>query len=213
MYGTDRREETTQTGDLSVDPIPPPGDPWGWPLCLTWLAEDERPGCLRCHRQELANRGHKPANCCLVYTRIIALSTRLQIIPKSSGMTRLFFVFLFTPRARVCTSVHGRHCLAKIRSDWPKMGQIWDFLRSVSVHFGSAEPKCTETVLKKSRICPIFWPMWPKWSRNRPHLELWILVLSWFRCLDFVASICYSLWHYCLLSWRCECRITISYKY
>ena len=25
----------------------------------------------------------------------------------------------------------------QIGSDWPKMGQIWDFLRSVSVHFGS----------------------------------------------------------------------------
>ena len=36
----------------------------------------------------------------------------------------------------------------QIGSDWPQMGQIWDFLRSVSVHFG--EPKCTETDLKKS---------------------------------------------------------------
>ena len=24
----------------------------------------------------------------------------------------------------------------QIRSDWPLMGQIWDFFRSVSVHFG-----------------------------------------------------------------------------
>ena len=24
----------------------------------------------------------------------------------------------------------------QIASDWPQMGQIWDFLRSVSVHFG-----------------------------------------------------------------------------
>ena len=25
----------------------------------------------------------------------------------------------------------------QIGSDWPQMGQIWDFLRSVSVHFGA----------------------------------------------------------------------------
>ena len=25
----------------------------------------------------------------------------------------------------------------QIGSDWPNMGQIWDFLRSVSVHFGA----------------------------------------------------------------------------
>ena len=55
----------------------------------------------------------------------------------------------------------------------PKMGQIWDFLRSVSVHFSSdgtnlglfkisistfwrGAPKCTETDLKKAQIiCPI----------------------------------------------------------
>ena len=29
-----------------------------------------------------------------------------------------------------------------IGSDWPQMRQIWDFLRSVSVHFGSASQIC-----------------------------------------------------------------------
>ena len=27
----------------------------------------------------------------------------------------------------------------QIEADWPQMGQIWDFLRSVSVHFGTAK--------------------------------------------------------------------------
>ena len=31
----------------------------------------------------------------------------------------------------------GGHSCRKNGSDWPQMGQIWDFLRSVSVHFGS----------------------------------------------------------------------------
>ena len=41
----------------------------------------------------------------------------------------------------------------QIGSDVPQMGQIWDFLRSVSVHFGAGAPKCTETDLKKYQIC------------------------------------------------------------
>ena len=41
------------------------------------------------------------------------------------------------------------------------MVQIWDFLRSFSVHFGSASQKCTETDLKKSQICPIWGTIWP----------------------------------------------------
>ena len=44
----------------------------------------------------------------------------------------------------------------QIGSDWSHMGQICDFLRSVSVHFGAGAPKCTETDLKKSQICPIW---------------------------------------------------------
>ena len=36
------------------------------------------------------------------------------------------------------------------------MGQIWDFLRPVSEHFGLGEPKCTETDLnlKSPRFVP-----------------------------------------------------------
>ena len=42
----------------------------------------------------------------------------------------------------------------QIGPDWPQMEQIWDFLRSVSVPFGS------EIDLKKSQICPIWGPIW-----------------------------------------------------
>ena len=58
-----------------------------------------------------------------------------------------------------------------IGPDCPTMGQIWAFLRSVSVYFDShlghfttsfstfwlTEPKCTETGLKRSQICPILY--------------------------------------------------------
>ena len=43
----------------------------------------------------------------------------------------------------------------------PQIGQIWDFLRSVSVQFQLAEQKYTETDLKKSRICPNLEPNLP----------------------------------------------------
>ena len=39
----------------------------------------------------------------------------------------------------------------QIMSDWPKMGQMWDFKRSLSVHFGSNVLKLT---LKSSRFVP-----------------------------------------------------------
>ena len=44
----------------------------------------------------------------------------------------------------------------QIGSSWSKMGQIWDFLRSVSVHFGSA----SQNVLKLILESPIFVQFW-----------------------------------------------------
>ena len=34
----------------------------------------------------------------------------------------------------------------KLGSDWPQMGQIWDFLRSISVHLGSTHPNWVRLV-------------------------------------------------------------------
>ena len=36
----------------------------------------------------------------------------------------------------------------QIGSDWPQMGQIWEFLRLVSVHFGSLSQNVLKLVLK-----------------------------------------------------------------
>ena len=44
----------------------------------------------------------------------------------------------------------------QIGSDCPKMGQIWDFLRSVSVHFGSLSQNVLNLILKSPRFVP-FW--------------------------------------------------------
>ena len=47
-------------------------------------------------------------------------------------------------------------------SDWLQMGQIlmWDFLRSVSVHFGSPSQNVLKQILKSPRFVP-FGPIWP----------------------------------------------------
>ena len=42
----------------------------------------------------------------------------------------------------------------QIVSDWPQMGQIWDFLRSVSVHFGSASQNVLKLILKYPTFVP-----------------------------------------------------------
>ena len=62
----------------------------------------------------------------------------------------------------------------KIWSDWLQMGQIWDFLRLVSVHFGAPAPKCTETDLKKSHICPI-WGNLTQFGSHIWHPWQWVL--------------------------------------
>ena len=58
--------------------------------------------------------------------------------------------FSICPTQTQDSSHQGFQIWHQIGSDWPQMGQIWDFLKSVSVHFG------TETDLKKSKICPIW---------------------------------------------------------
>ena len=69
---------------------------------------------------------------------------------------------------RYVESFHGCHGCLQIGSDWPQMGQMWDFLRSIFSTFWFDKPKCTEilsysasqnvlkTDMKKSHICPIW---------------------------------------------------------
>ena len=47
----------------------------------------------------------------------------------------------------------------QIGLDWPQIGKIWDFLRSVSVHFGAVRQNVLKLIFKKSQICPIWGPI------------------------------------------------------
>ena len=42
----------------------------------------------------------------------------------------------------------------QIGLDWPQMGQIWDFLRSVSVYFGAPRQNILKLILKSPRLVP-----------------------------------------------------------
>ena len=42
----------------------------------------------------------------------------------------------------------------QIVSDWRQMGQIWDFLRSDSVHFGAGRQNILKLILKSPRFVP-----------------------------------------------------------
>ena len=45
-------------------------------------------------------------------------------------------------------------CGIQIGSDCPQTGQIWDFLRSVSVHFGAPRQNELKLILKSPRFAP-----------------------------------------------------------
>ena len=74
------------------------------------------------------------------------------------------------------------------------MGKIWDFLISVSVHLNVlklilksprfvAEPKCNETDLKKSHICPIWGQSDPTSIANLPSLVVKDVSVAMTGCL------------------------------
>ena len=50
-----------------------------------------------------------------------------------------------------------------IGSDWPEMGQVWDFLRSVSVHFGSPIQNVLKLILKVPNLSHLV-PIWPNYE-------------------------------------------------
>ena len=62
----------------------------------------------------------------------------------------------------VCSLNRGVKYGIQIGSDWPQMGQIWDFF----------DPKCTETGLKDSQICPIWGQSDPIWMPYLTPLSL-----------------------------------------
>ena len=71
------------------------------------------------------------------------------------------------------------------------MGQIWDFLRSVSVHFESLFKISFSTDLKKSQICPIWGQSAPIWMAN---LRLQEMVISPLR--ECVVNLCRRRYNY-----------------
>ena len=64
----------------------------------------------------------------------------------------------------------AKFCI-QIGSDWPQMGQIWGFLRSVSVHFGSPSQNVLKLILKSPRFSHLR-PIWPNLVRALPSLFL-----------------------------------------
>ena len=69
------------------------------------------------------------------------------------------------------TGVDGLRCRhlkfgIQIWSDWYQIGQIWEFFKISFSTFWLAEPKCTETDLKKSQICRICGQSDPIWMAN-----------------------------------------------
>ena len=54
--------------------------------------------------------------------------------------------------ADVCSP--GKSAWHQIEPDWPQMGQIWDFLRSVSVHFGAPRQNVLKLILTSPRFVP-----------------------------------------------------------
>ena len=53
---------------------------------------------------------------------------------------------------RLLAKCKGVNLSIQIWSDWPRMGQICDFLRSCSVHFGSASQNVLKLILKSQRL-------------------------------------------------------------
>ena len=66
----------------------------------------------------------------------------------------------------------GCQIWAQSGSDWPQMGQIQDFFRSDSVHFGSARQNVLKLILKSPRFSHLE-PIKPTIGQNLPSLGPW----------------------------------------
>ena len=62
-----------------------------------------------------------------------------------------------------CTSAQGYQSWTQIGSDWPQKGQIWDFLRWVSVHF-----------------CSALGHFGPKWDKSETFEQQFLYILAQF---------------------------------
>ena len=88
----------------------------------------------------------------LRYTRfmqtflLFSLIEDLLVIDPSLLLSPAFFSLLFYLNTRFCS--RAVKFVIQIASVWLQMGQIWDFLRSVSVHFGLASQNILKRILK-----------------------------------------------------------------
>ena len=70
----------------------------------------------------------------------------------------------------------------QIGSDWPQVGQIWDFLRSVSVHFDAPRQNVLKLIFKKTQICPTL-------GQSSPRQNVLKLILESPRFVPFGANL------------------------
>ena len=77
------------------------------------------------------------------------MSSRLMNGEMKHYKTNYWQTFIYVGDRVVKFGIH-------IGSDWPQLAQIWDFLRSVSVHFGSASQNVLKLILKSPRFV-LFW--------------------------------------------------------
>ena len=87
------------------------------------------------------------------------------------------------------------------QSDWPQMGQIWDFLRSVSVHFGSASQNVLKLIFPDLSHMVLVWPnLDDKFDipylviSCKSHLSLFVFLFQHFLSLFHLIS---HLIHFC----------------
>ena len=100
------------------------------------------------------------------------------------------------------------HGGSNIWSDLPQMGQIWDFLRSVSEHFGSPSQNVLNLILKSLRFVPFeanlnqFWcQIWHPYSSQAGGTEEAIYSVTldkyelvWNQLVVHFLTLCQSIW-------------------
>ena len=67
---------------------------------------------------------------------------------------KIKYSLLVTQTTKTASSTRVGKCVIQIGSDWPQMGQIWDFLRSVSVHFGAPRQNVLKVIFKSLIFVP-----------------------------------------------------------
>ena len=84
------------------------------------------------------------------------------------------------PSLSILCMKQGCQFLAQGVSDWSQIGKIWDFLRSVSIHFGSASQNVQKLILKSPRFVSFGPNLTQLWSQIwHPCCEMTQLCFVW----------------------------------